>query len=102
MLQHSDLYPNLTVRETHSLFAGYYSQPRDVDEARLVGLEEKRDARVKTLSGGQKRRLDLGVALVGDPISSSWTSRRRASILPPAVRRGTWCVRSARSERRSC
>ena len=43
-------------------------RPRDVDEViRLVGLEEKRDARVKTLSGGQKRRLDLGLALVGDP-----------------------------------
>ena len=50
------------------MFAGYYEQPRAVDEViELVGLDEKRDARVKTLSGGQKRRLDLGVALVGDP-----------------------------------
>jgi ABC-2 type transport system ATP-binding protein len=68
MLQSSSLYPNLTVIETLRVFAGYYSRPRDADEvAELVGLAEKRDARVRTLSGGQQRRLDLGVALVGDP-----------------------------------
>ena len=51
-----------------ALFAGYYEQPRDVDEVvELVGLDEKRDSRVRTLSGGQRRRLDLGLALVGDP-----------------------------------
>ena len=55
-------------RETLQIYAGYYREPRDVDEViELVGLEEKRDARVKTLSGGQKRRLDLGLALVGNP-----------------------------------
>jgi ABC-2 type transport system ATP-binding protein len=68
VLQASDLPPTLTVREVHRMFAGYYAQPRDVDEViELVGLGEKSGARVKTLSGGQKRRLDLGVALVGDP-----------------------------------
>jgi ABC-2 type transport system ATP-binding protein len=68
VLQSSSLYPNLTVRESLALFAGYYSQPRSVDEViELVGLEEKRGGRVRTLSGGQKRRLDLGLALVGDP-----------------------------------
>ena len=68
VLQQSELSTFLTVRETHALFAGYYARPRDVDEViDLVGLTEKRDARVKTLSGGQKRRLDLGVALIGDP-----------------------------------
>jgi ABC-2 type transport system ATP-binding protein len=68
VLQQSELWPNLTVREVHRAFAGYYGRPRDVDEViAIVGLGEKTDARVKTLSGGQKRRLDLGVALVGDP-----------------------------------
>ena len=68
VLQQSELWPNITVRETHRIFAGYYERPRDVDEViELVGLTEKRDARIKTLSGGQKRRLDLGIALVGDP-----------------------------------
>jgi ABC-2 type transport system ATP-binding protein len=68
VLQHSQLWPNLTVRETLAMFAGYYAHPRDVDEViAVVGLAEKRDARVKTLSGGQKRRVDLGLALVGDP-----------------------------------
>jgi ABC-2 type transport system ATP-binding protein len=68
MLQSSSLYPNLTVRESLSVFAGYYSRPRDPDEVvELVGLTEKRDVRVRRLSGGQQRRLDLGIALIGDP-----------------------------------
>jgi ABC-2 type transport system ATP-binding protein len=68
VLQQDELYPYFTVRECVELFAGYYEQPRDPAEVvRLVGLEEKASARVKTLSGGQKRRLDLAVALVGDP-----------------------------------
>jgi ABC-2 type transport system ATP-binding protein len=68
MLQSSSLYPNLTVFESLRTFAGYYSQPRDAAEvAALVGLAEKRDARVRTLSGGQQRRLDLALALIGDP-----------------------------------
>lgn len=89
VLQHSELSPQLTVRETHLLFAGYYETPRDVDEVvELVGLAEKRDARVKTLSGGQKRRLDLGVALVGDPdlvfLDEPTTG------FDPAARRSAW------------
>jgi ABC-2 type transport system ATP-binding protein len=68
MLQSSSLYPNLTVRESLRVFAGYYSRPRDPDEVvELVGLTEKQDVRVRRLSGGQQRRLDLGIALVGDP-----------------------------------
>jgi ABC-2 type transport system ATP-binding protein len=68
VLQQDELYPFFSVRECVELFAGYYERPRDPGEVvRLVGLEEKAGARVKTLSGGQKRRLDLAVALVGDP-----------------------------------
>ncbi len=97
VLQQAQLWPNLTVRETHSAFAGYYARPRDVDEViELVGLTEKRDARVKTLSGGQKRRLDLGVALVGDPdlvfLDEPTTG------FDPAARRAAWeMIRSLRS-----
>jgi ABC-2 type transport system ATP-binding protein len=68
VLQSSAMYPNLTVEEHVRVFAGYYSQPRDPDEViGLVGLEGKRSARVKTLSGGQQRRLDLALGLIGDP-----------------------------------
>jgi len=68
VLQSSSLYPVLTVQESLRVFAGYYTAPRDPDEViELVGLADKRDARVRTLSGGQKRRLDLGLGLVGDP-----------------------------------
>jgi ABC-2 type transport system ATP-binding protein len=68
VLQHSESWPNVTVAETLRIYAGYYRHSRDVSEViELVGLDAKRDARVKTLSGGQKRRLDLGLALVGDP-----------------------------------
>jgi ABC-2 type transport system ATP-binding protein len=97
VLQQSQLWANLTVAETHRMFAGYYERPRDVDEViDLVGLREKRDARVKTLSGGQKRRLDLGVALVGDPdlifLDEPTTG------FDPAARRAAWeMIRSLRS-----
>jgi ABC-2 type transport system ATP-binding protein len=68
MLQSSSLYPNLTVSESLRVFAGYYAAPRDPQEvAQIVGLAGKVDTRVRTLSGGQQRRLDLGLALVGDP-----------------------------------
>ena len=89
VLQSSELWSNLTVRETHRIFAGYYERPRDVDETvELVGMTEKRNARVKTLSGGQKRRLDLGLALVGDPelvfLDEPTTG------FDPAARRAAW------------
>jgi ABC-2 type transport system ATP-binding protein len=66
--QSGELFPNLTVREHLELFAGYYEHHRPPQEVlELVGLVEKADSRTRTLSGGQQRRLDLGVALVGDP-----------------------------------
>jgi ABC-2 type transport system ATP-binding protein len=68
VLQSSAVYPLLSVREILELFAGYYERARDVGEViELVGLGEKRETRVRTLSGGQLRRLDLALALVGDP-----------------------------------
>ena len=97
VLQQSELWPNVTVREIHRIFAGYYQRARDVDEViELVGLTAKRDARVKTLSGGQKRRLDLGIALVGDPdlvfLDEPTTG------FDPAARRAAWeMIRSLRS-----
>jgi len=97
VLQSSELWSTLTPHETLAMFAGYYQRPRDVNEVlRLVGLEEKRDARTKTLSGGQKRRLDLGLALVGDPelvfLDEPTTG------FDPAARRTAWeMIRSLRS-----
>jgi ABC-2 type transport system ATP-binding protein len=89
VLQQSELWPNLTVREVHLAFAGYYAHPRDVDEViTIVGLAEKAGARVKTLSGGQKRRLDLGVALVGDP--ELVFMDEPTTGFDPAARRNAW------------
>jgi ABC-2 type transport system ATP-binding protein len=60
--------PYLTVRESLALYAGYYRAPRPIDEVvELVGLGAKADARASSLSGGQQRRLDVGLAMVGDP-----------------------------------
>jgi ABC-2 type transport system ATP-binding protein len=68
VLQTTGVDPYLTVAETVDMFRGYYLHPRSRDEVLdLVGLAEKRDARVTTLSGGQRRRLDVAVALAGDP-----------------------------------
>jgi ABC-2 type transport system ATP-binding protein len=68
VLQSSAVYPVLSVRETLDLFAGYYPHPRRSQEViELVGLTDKAGARVRTLSGGQLRRLDLALALIGDP-----------------------------------
>ena len=97
VLQSSAMYGTLTVREMLALFAGYYRRPRPVDEVvDLVGLGDKRDTRVKSLSGGQTRRLDLGLALVGDPelvfLDEPTTG------FDPAARRAAWeTIRSLRS-----
>jgi ABC-2 type transport system ATP-binding protein len=68
VLQECELDPLLTVREAVSLFATFYPAPRPVDETiDLTGLAEKRVARIGSLSGGQKRRVDVAIGLVGDP-----------------------------------
>ncbi len=68
VLQESSAEPGLTVRESLRLYSGYYRNPRDIDETiALVGLEEKADAQGAELSGGQRRRLDVALGLIGDP-----------------------------------
>ncbi len=68
VLQESELDPVYTVRETVGMFARYFARPRDVDETiTLVGLGENRTKRIGALSGGQKRRVDVALGLIGDP-----------------------------------
>jgi ABC-2 type transport system ATP-binding protein len=96
VLQSSAMYENLSVRESLALFAGYYQTPRPVDEViAVVGLDEKADAVVRRLSGGQRRRLDFGLALIGDPelifLDEPTTG------FDPAARRTAWeTIRSLR------
>jgi ABC-2 type transport system ATP-binding protein len=97
VLQSSAMYERLTVTESLDLFAGYYSRPRPVAEViELIGLGEKRDALVRTLSGGQKRRLDLGLALVGDP-ELIFLDEPTTGFDPAARRRAWETIRSLRS-----
>ncbi len=97
VLQSSAMYQNLTAAESLALFAGYYTHPRNVDEViELVGLGEKRDARVRTLSGGQRRRLDLGLGLIGDP--EILFLDEPTTGFDPAARRASWdLIRALRS-----
>jgi ABC-2 type transport system ATP-binding protein len=68
VLQSTGVDSYLTVAETIAMYSGFYPSPKPIDEViRLVGLEEKRDTRVLKLSGGQQRRLDVAIALAGDP-----------------------------------
>ncbi|MEU9297331.1 ABC transporter ATP-binding protein [Streptomyces sp. NPDC048266] len=91
VLQDIAVEPYLSVRETVARNAGYYPDPRDVDELLdLVGLDEKKGAKVKDLSGGQKRRLDLALGVVGRPrllfLDEPTTG------FDPNARRGAWDV----------
>ena len=101
VLQSSAVYPLLSVREILELFAGYYERARDVGEViELVGLGEKRETRVRTLSGDSCAASTLRSRSSGIRSSSSWTNRRPASIRPRAARPGrpsATCGRSARA-----
>jgi ABC-2 type transport system ATP-binding protein len=68
VLQSSRVEPQLTVRECLELYAGYYPAPRSVQEViELVGLGKRSEVRCGQLSGGQQRRVDVALALIGDP-----------------------------------
>jgi ABC-2 type transport system ATP-binding protein len=91
VLQTMGFYPNATVRESVEHIASFYPHPRDVPETiALVGLEGNEDKRARHLSGGQRRRLDLALALVGDPelifLDEPTTG------FDPAARRAAWNV----------
>ena len=91
VLQESQPEPGLTVRECLSLYAGYYDSPREIEETiGLAGLEEKTDSPCDKLSGGQRRRLDVALALIGDPelifLDEPTTG------FDPSARRAAWSV----------
>jgi len=89
VLQSCRLDPYLTVRESLELYAGYYSRPRPVEEVvELIGLAGKADERTGKLSGGQQRRLDVGMALVGDP--ELLFLDEPTTGFDPAARRQAW------------
>ena len=91
VLQDSEAEPGVTVRECLELYAGYYPTPRDVDDTlELVDLAGEADQRASALSGGQRRRLDVALALIGDPelifLDEPTTG------FDPAARRAAWEV----------
>jgi ABC-2 type transport system ATP-binding protein len=91
VLQDFEAEPGLTVRECLDLYAGYYPAPREVDETlALVDLAGHADQRATALSGGQRRRLDVALALIGDPelifLDEPTTG------FDPAARRAAWEV----------
>jgi ABC-2 type transport system ATP-binding protein len=91
VLQSTGIDPYLTVSETIAMYSGYYPHPRPVDEVvELVGLSAKRDTRVVKLSGGQQRRLDVAIALAGDP--ELLFLDEPTTGFDPSARRGAWEV----------
>ena len=89
VLQEAGFEEQFSVRELVRLHAGYYPHPRGVDLViEVVGLAEKADARVKTLSGGQRRRLDLALGIIGDP--ELLFLDEPTTGFDPAARRKAW------------
>jgi ABC-2 type transport system ATP-binding protein len=89
VLQELAVEPYYTVRQVLSRNAGYYPSPRPIDEViALVGLTEKADERIKTLSGGQQRRLDVGLGVIGNP--ELLFLDEPTTGLDPSGRRDTW------------
>ena len=91
VLQESQPEPELTARECVSLYAGYYAQPLPV-EATLdaVGMLDRADVRVAALSGGQRRRLDVALALIGDP--ELLFLDEPTTGFDPSARRAAWAM----------
>jgi len=91
VLQECRMEPLLTVRETLEMYAGYYEHPRDVAETiELIGLTDKADDRTGRLSGGQQRRLDVAVALIGD--AELLFLDEPTTGFDPSARRAAWQV----------
>jgi ABC-2 type transport system ATP-binding protein len=91
VLQESEPEPGLTVRECLAMYAGFYRTPRDIDETiALVGLTEKAGALGTRLSGGQQRRLDFALALIGDP--DLMFLDEPTTGFDPSARRAAWEV----------
>jgi len=98
VLQELAVEPYFTVRQVLERNAGFFPSPRPVDQViELVGLGEKRDAKVRTLSGGQQRRLDVGLGIIGNP--ALLFLDEPTTGLDPAARRTTWdLIRALSSE----
>jgi ABC-2 type transport system ATP-binding protein len=91
VLQECRMRPELSVRETLEMYSGYYREPRSVKETiEHVGLAEKADERAGRLSGGQQRRLDVAVALIGDP--ELLFLDEPTTGFDPSARRQAWSV----------
>ena len=91
VLQQTGLEPYLTVAETVDMFRGFYPRPLPLDDIlEVVGLEEQRDQRVRRLSGGQQRRLDVAVGLAGDP--ELLFLDEPTTGFDPSARRGAWSM----------
>jgi ABC-2 type transport system ATP-binding protein len=89
VLQELAVEPYYSVRQVLTRNAGYYPNPRPVDEViELIGLSEKRDDRIKRLSGGQQRRLDVGLGIIGNP--DLLFLDEPTTGLDPSGRRETW------------